>query len=308
MASTGGRRVNAVWVITDTRYLGQRMPSALIDRLTANRQLPVEVLCADCEISEVGVDSGRHPTAGDLVVPRTRHSFALSLLRRAEIDGAATCNSYAAVAAVRDKPHAALMLAGQGLPTPRTFLATDPAALATLSDEAWPLLLKPALGDNAHGIVRVDGPSDLDAVDWPDGLVLAQQYVDVTGVDLKLYGAGDHVWAVRRLSPLADGWDDPQPIQVTGELRELAIACRETFGLCLYGVDVLPSTSGPLVVDVNDFPNYTGIPDAVDAVAELVTNCATAHGGTRSAAEEARRRVEAATTGRALRLTEHHSG
>ncbi|MCQ0006965.1 hypothetical protein [Actinomadura madurae] len=70
---------------------------------------------------------------------------------------------------------------------------------------------------------------------------------------------------------LAPGpWDEPVPVPVTEELRGFALACRDAFGLELYGVDVLPSPGGPLVVDVNDFPNYTGIAEAPDAVADLV--------------------------------------
>ncbi|MCP9969054.1 hypothetical protein LUX57_30955 [Actinomadura madurae] len=118
----------------------------------------------------------------------------------------------------------------------------------------------------------MDSPRDLERLPWPDGMVLAQHYVDVAGVDVKLYGAGTEVWAARRPSPLlAPGpWDEPVPVPVTEELRGFALACRDAFGLELYGVDVLPSPGGPLVVDVNDFPNYTGIAEAPDAVADLV--------------------------------------
>jgi glutathione synthase/RimK-type ligase-like ATP-grasp enzyme len=57
----------------------------------------------------------------------------------------------------------------------------------------------------------------------------------------------------------------PERIELTPELEELARACGE-----LYGVDVLVSPDGPLVVDVNEFPNYTGVEEAPVAIAELV--------------------------------------
>ncbi|SPT60590.1 ATP-grasp domain-containing protein [Actinomadura madurae] len=272
--------MNRVLVLTDSRYLGQLMPRALVAALRG-RGVPVVAAPVDRLVTEVRADGGavrgvrRGPPAprpGDLVVPRTRDPFALSLLRRAQLDGVRTVNRWEAIQAVRDKPHAALLLARAGVPAPRTFLTDRPASLAGLPAAAWPLLLKPPYGDNGAGIVRVDSPRDLERLPWPDGMVLAQHYVDVAGVDVKLYGAGMEVWAVRRPSPLlAPGpWDEPEPVPVTEELRGLALACRDAFGLELYGVDVLPSPGGPLVVDVNDFPNYTGIAEAPDAVADLV--------------------------------------
>lgn len=272
--------MNRVVVLTDSRYLGQLMPRALVAALRG-RGVPVVSAPADRLVTEVRADgttarsTRRVPRAlrpGDLVVPRTRNPFALSLLFRAQLDGVRTVNRWEAIQAVRDKPHAVLLLAQAGVPTPRTFLTDRPASLADLPAAAWPLLLKPPYGDNGHGIVRVDSPRDLERLPWSDGMVLAQHYVDVAGVDVKLYGAGAEVWAVRRPSPLlAPGRrDEPVPVPVTTELRRLALACRDAFGLELYGVDVLPSPDGPLVVDVNDFPNYTGIAEAPDAVADLV--------------------------------------
>ncbi|MFF9036273.1 RimK family alpha-L-glutamate ligase [Streptomyces sp. NPDC014892] len=275
--------MNRVVILTDARYLAQRMPGALVDALRG-RDAPAVLAPADRLVAEVGADEdpapGRVATRrallalrpGDLVVPRTRNAFALSLLLRAELSGVRTVNRWEAVQAVRDKPYTVQLLARAGVPTPVTFLADRPDSLADLPDTAWPLLLKPPYGDNGLGIVRVDSPGELRRLPWSEGMVLAQHYVDVAGVDVKLYGAGDVVWAVRRPSPLLPSAErsEPVPLPVTDELRTLALACRDASGLELYGVDVLPSPDGPLVVDVNDFPNYTGIAEAPDAVADLV--------------------------------------
>ncbi|MEE1763340.1 ATP-grasp domain-containing protein [Streptomyces sp. SP18BB07] len=275
--------MNRVVILTDARYLAQRMPGALVDALRG-REAPAVLAPADRLVAEVGADEdpapGRVATRrallalqpGDLVVPRTRNAFALSLLLRAQLSGVRTVNRWEAVQAVRDKPYTVQLLARAGVPTPVTFLADRPDSLADLPDTAWPLLLKPPYGDNGLGIVRVDSPGELRRLPWSEGMVLAQHYVDVAGVDVKLYGAGDVVWAVRRPSPLLPPAErgEPVPLPVTDELRTLALACRDASGLELYGVDVLPSPDGPLVVDVNDFPNYTGIAEAPDAVADLV--------------------------------------
>ncbi|MBA2529000.1 MAG: hypothetical protein H0V19_03390 [Euzebyales bacterium] len=259
-----------VWVLTDRRYLGQRMPAALVGALR-DGGVAVRVVSADRLVSEVGRgDPAFAPGGEDLVVARTRSPFALSLLCEAERAGIACVNSWSAVDAVRDKPRTALTLAAAGIPTPRTFLADHPRSLVTVPAACFPLLLKPHLGDNAKGIVMVDRPEGLAGLGWNDGMVLAQQYVDVARVDLKLYGAGDAVWAVRRPSPLAPAGEWCQPVTVTAALGALAHGCRSATGLELYGVDVLPSAEGPLVVDVNDFPNYTGVGEAPADIAALL--------------------------------------
>ena len=79
------------WVLTDTRYLGQRMPAALIDQL-AVRGVRTRVLVADDLVVEAAPTPGiQDPWAelqdGDVVVARTRNRFGLSLLPAAERRG-----------------------------------------------------------------------------------------------------------------------------------------------------------------------------------------------------------------------------
>ncbi len=264
-----------VWILTDERYLGQRMPHALVERLLA-RGIPTRVLAADGLVASSYSAAGEDPWcglgAGDIVVARTRNRFALALLRAAERPGVRVLTPWESIAAVRNKPRATQVLAAHGIPHPPTLLADTPAALKRISCDRFPLLLKPHLGDNALGIVLVRSPDELDDVIWTDGMVLAQEYVDNGAVDLKLYAAGDRVWAVRRSSPLAllPGPDACERVETTPQHVELARSCALAFGLTLLGVDVLETPTGPLVVDVNDFPNYTGIPEAAPVIADLI--------------------------------------
>jgi ribosomal protein S6--L-glutamate ligase len=234
--------------------------------------VPVRVVLADEVITQVGMDPWAELAAGDVVLARTRNSFGLALLRAAERPGVMVVPRWHAVIHVRNKARAAETLAVHDVPMPRTLLGASPAGLKRLSPDEFPLLLKPHLGDNAGGIVLVRHPLELDDLTWPEGLVVAQEYIDSGSVDLKLYGVGDRLWAVRRPSPLGSSGSAalPEPVELTAGLSRLAHACRDAFGLELYGVDVLDSPRGPLVVDVNEFPNYTGVEEAPAAIAELV--------------------------------------
>jgi ribosomal protein S6--L-glutamate ligase len=282
--------MGTVWILTDERYLGQRMPQALGSWLAAE-QVPTRTLVADCLVATIGdpeaVDVWSALQPGDVVVARSRDPFALSLLRTAQHPGVTVLTTWESVAAVRNKARAAQALAAAGVPTPKTLLAASPAALKSVPRRRFPLLLKPHLGDNARGIVLVRSPDELDDVVWTDGMVLAQEHIDVGGIDLKLYAAGDRVWAVRRPSPLfaadANGDAPPEDVEPTPALRALAGACARAFGLMLLGVDVLETAAGPLVVDVNDLPNYTGVPEAAESIGRLATSALGATGRSEAA-------------------------
>ena len=279
--------MESIWILTDERYLRQRMPQALVGWLDAEH-VCARTLVADGIVASVGTAGGGDPWAdlrpGDVVVARTRDRFALALLRAAERRGVTVLTTWESVAAVRNKARAAQTLAAAGIPTPRTLLAATLTALKAVPRERFPLLLKPHLGDNAQGILLVRTPDELDDLVWTDGMVLAQEYVDAGAVDLKLYVAGERVWAVRRPSPLGmvstDGAGSCEPVEPSRELVDLARACARAFGLTLLGVDVLETPDGPLVVDVNDFPNYTGVDEAPESIGRLVAGAL----GVRSAA------------------------
>jgi ribosomal protein S6--L-glutamate ligase len=62
---------------------------------------------------------------------------------------------------------------------------------------------------------------------------------------------------------------------VTPAERALAVRCRRLFGLDLYGIDCIRTPEGPVVIEVNEFPNYTGVPEASDRLADHVLARAT---------------------------------
>jgi ribosomal protein S6--L-glutamate ligase len=207
---------------------------------------------------------------GDLVIARSRHPFALALLKEAESLGAETFGTWAAVQRVRNKVRCVLLLRERGLPVPETFLAGRPADLMRLEPALFPLILKPFQGDNSRGIKLVRTHEELASVEWREAIVLAQRYVEAGGVDVKVYVAGENLWAVRRPSPLTNGDGRPVRVPVDDRLEEIARECTAAFDLPLLGIDLVEGPDGPLIVDVNEFPNYTGVEEAPDAIGRLL--------------------------------------
>jgi ribosomal protein S6--L-glutamate ligase len=63
-------------------------------------------------------------------------------------------------------------------------------------------------------------------------------------------------------------------IPVSREMLKLARRVGQVFGLDLYGVDVLETSQGLMLVDINDFPSFYGVPRKVASVAEYILHAA----------------------------------
>jgi ribosomal protein S6--L-glutamate ligase len=276
MFATPHARPPRLAVIGDRRYLTQTMPGALIDALH-RRGVPTEVVCADecrfdptsgvVETPEQAIHLGRY----DGVVARTRHGLGLVMLAYAEAQGLPVINSYAATERIRNKAEMAVRLSRAGLQAAFTVLAPDVASLRSIAGERFPLILKPIFGDNSRGLVLVREPAELMEIDWREDVVLVQSYLPNDGYDLKLYVCGDHVFAVRKPSPFND---DPVAaayrIHADAAMVDVARRCGTAFGLDIYGVDTIETQQGLVVIEVNEFPNFSGLHEAPERLAEYV--------------------------------------
>lgn len=275
-------------MVAERRYLAQPQPAGLVSALQ-RRDVAVRIVEADQRAVRVGDDADRLESA-ELVVVRGRSTATLALAASAEAAGVPTLNARAATEKVRNKAELAVALAQADIPCPSTYLG-DPGQLAAAIRAAdYPVVLKPVFGDNSRGLRRVGGAGALRRVHWPEAVALAQRYVPSDGIDLKLYAIGDRVFAVRKPSPwLPDGGAASSraamPVAVTPALRELALRCGRLFGLELFGVDCVEGPDGPLVIEVNEFPNYTGVPNADELLADHVLMCLARRGADVTAQE-----------------------
>jgi ribosomal protein S6--L-glutamate ligase len=211
----------------------------------------------------------------DLYLLKSQTQLALSLAAILHAKGARLVNRYPACAAVRDKVVAAGRLSAAGVPAPSTWVTHDLALVEALL-ERGPLVVKPQNGLHGAGVHVLRRPADLAALPPPVGPQLVQDYVEGSGSDLKLYVVGSHVLGVRK--PFSrDSYSEPgEPCEVPEAARDVALRCGRAFGLGLYGLDVIESANGPVVVDVNYFPGYRGIPGADALVADYVERLAAA--------------------------------
>jgi ribosomal protein S6--L-glutamate ligase len=263
-------------LLAEGRYLAQRQPSGLVGEL---RRRGCAVSVIDPGSRAIKLTDPSWLTGIDVCVARGRSDALMSRLLAAERHGRPTINRASAVAAVVDKAGMAVALASAGIPTPPTTLGSPAQLAADLASGLYPVIVKPIRGDNCRGLAVCESADAVGRLTPADAPLLCQPFLDSDGTDLKLYAVGERVWAVRKPSPLSRdasprttdaGLIKATPVELTDELRDLALRCGELFGLELFGVDCLVTPTGPVVIEVNDFPNYTGVGDADAALADHV--------------------------------------
>ena len=269
-----GKPAVTVGVVVERRYLEQAQPAGLVGAL-CERGVAVRVVDADDRAVRVGAESWLAEVA--LVVVRGRSTATLTAAACAEAAGLRTVNSRTATERVRNKAEMAIALADAGIPAPATLVGSPAALAAELAEDEYPVVVKPVFGDNGRGLRLVAGRRELRGLRWPEPVALAQRFIASDGRDLKLYVIGTRVFAVRKPSSFRPGPEHAAgarggavPVPVTLALRELALRCGRVFGLELFGVDCIEGPGGPWVIEVNEFPNYTGVARADERLAEHV--------------------------------------
>jgi ribosomal protein S6--L-glutamate ligase len=218
----------------------------------------------------------------DAVVNRGRDLAGLGLLAAASALGVLAINHPSAIELVRHKIAMQAVLRDHAVPLPRTWFAANTEVFQNIPAACFPLVVKPFDGDGARGLALLSQPSDIDLLPPAPGrrsLYLAQELLHTDGTDLKLYGVGSQVWAVRKPSPVRfvgpgpaqiSNTDGAEVVPIDRELRDIALTCGRACGLELWGVDVALTPSGPRVIEVNDFPTYSAVPDVGEAIARHV--------------------------------------
>lgn len=205
----------------------------------------------------------------DLYVLKSHTELALSYASALHAQGTPIFNEYGACLLAQDKVSASRRMRQAGVPTPDTWLIGHPTqAKGLLAD--GPLIIKPHRGHRGMGVHKVTTQDELSMVPASPVPLIAQRYVPGPGEDLKVYVAGPHVWAVRKEFDDTSFTRPGRPVEVSDEVRDIALRVRDAFGLELFGCDVIESPKGPKVVDVNYFPGYKGCQDPATRIAESI--------------------------------------
>ena len=220
-----------------------------------------------------------HPRA-DLYLLKSHAPQALDVAHYLEQQGALVVNSWASSVACQDRVIMAQRMHEANLPWPRTrnfptlqTLLSDPDMLASLP---FPLIIKSSYSHRGDLVDKVHSVEQLRSLagNWDQEPVVLQEFVAGDGWDIKLWVIDQQIFAARRRTPLeanASKEDFPiPPHELSADWAYIALEIGRVFDLRLYGVDLLLTAQGPMIVDVNSFPGFRGVPGAVQALVALV--------------------------------------
>jgi ribosomal protein S6--L-glutamate ligase len=212
----------------------------------------------------------------DLYLLKSDTELSLSIAGILHSHGARLLNPYPSCVVIRDKIVASNILRTAGVPVPPSWVTQDLNLLLPIV-EKWPLIIKPYRGFHGRDIRIIFTAKDLANLTSLNEPVLVQKYVEGNGEDLKVYVIGEDVFATRKpFHP--DSFKQPgQLCPISAEVRDIALRCGEIFGLGLYGLDIIEGSKGPVVVDVNYFPGYKGVPNASSLLADYIEKYALGH-------------------------------
>ncbi|MBC7714093.1 MAG: 30S ribosomal protein S6--L-glutamate ligase [Rhizobacter sp.] len=215
----------------------------------------------------------------DAIIPRIGASitfYGTAVIRQFEMMGVFSLNESVAIARARDKLRSLQLLSRKGLGLPVTGFAHSTKMTQELIKLVGgaPLVVKLLEGTQGKGVVLAEtdaaAESVIDAFREMDANILVQEFIkEARGSDIRCFVVGDQVVASMMRTAKAGEFRSnlhrggtAKIIQITAEERQAALDATKALGLNLAGVDMLRSSRGPLIMEVNSSPGLNGIETA----------------------------------------------
>ncbi len=233
---------------------------------------------------------GKALSGFDAVIPRIGTSstfYGTAVLRQFELMGARSPNPSDAVLRARDKLRCHQLLAGEGIDLPTTVFGDNPDDTRDLLGMLGPAphVIKLNEGTQGSGVILAEhNASSRSVIEAFRGLYanfLVQEYIaEAKGADLRCFVVGDEVIAAMRREAAPGDFRSnlhrggkAQSVTLTDAERDTAVRAAKAVGLGVAGVDILQSTRGPLVLEVNASPGLEGIEAAsgVDVASAIIS-------------------------------------
>lgn len=212
----------------------------------------------------------------DAVIPRIGSSitfYGTAVLRQFEMMGVYPLNESVAISRSRDKLRSAQLMARRGVGMPITGFAHSPDDTEDLLDLVGgaPCVIKLIEGTQGIGVVlaetRKAAESVIEAFRGLNAHILVQEFIEEAGgADIRCLVVGDKVVAAMKRQGKEGEFRSNLHRGGSAELTRLSPAERATavkaakiMGLGVAGVDLLRSSRGPLVMEVNSSPGLEGI-------------------------------------------------
>jgi ribosomal protein S6--L-glutamate ligase len=225
---------------------------------------------------------GKPLSAYDGVIPRIGASitfYGTSLVRQFEQMNVFTANSAIGISNSRDKLRSTQMLSRFDIGIPATEFVRDRNDVLPAIERAGgaPVVIKLLEGTQGVGVILADSikvaQAIIETLQSTKQNVLIQKFVaESRGKDIRALVVGDQVvGAMRRVAQGGEFRSNVhrggrvESVQLDPVYQETAVRAAQILGLRVAGVDMLESSSGPSIMEVNSSPGLEGIEAATRA-------------------------------------------
>lgn len=212
----------------------------------------------------------------DAIIPRIASymtKYGTTIVRQLEMQGEYVLSKSIAITRARNKLRSMQLLAKYNIDIPKTVVSRNTTDIDELLDQLgeMPVIIKLASGTHGNGVVLAEtkkaAKSTLQAfyLTNDDGVnILLQEFVkESAGTDIRAFVVGNKVVASMQRQSLDDDFRSNlhkgglgTPIKLTPEEEKVAVKAAKVMGLSVAGVDIMRSSRGPLVLEVNASPGF----------------------------------------------------
>jgi ribosomal protein S6--L-glutamate ligase len=225
----------------------------------------------------------------DAIIPRIRPSitfYGCALTRQFEALKVFCLNSSTAITQSRDKLFSLQLLLNHGIEIPTTGFANSPLDTDDLIKMVGgpPLIVKLLEGTQGKGVVIAEtkkaAESVINAFKSLNANILVQEFIkEANGKDIRCFVIDGKVVAAIQREALPGEFranihlgGTASVIKPTAEEKKIAIKAAKAMDLSVAGVDIIRSSKGPLLLEVNSSPGLEGIENATnkDIAGEMI--------------------------------------
>ena len=243
----------------------------------------------DAKTPEIHYRGGKILNQFDAIIPRIRPSitfYGCALTRQFEALKVFVLNSATAITQSRDKLYSLQLLLNSGIDIPTTGFANSPLDTDNLIKMVGgsPLIVKLLEGTQGKGVVLAEtkkaAESVINAFKSLNANILVQEFIkEANGKDIRCFVIDGKVVAAIQREAMPGEFranihlgGTASVIKVTSEEKKIAIKAAKAMDLKVAGVDIIRSSKGPLLLEVNSSPGLEGIEGATnkDVAGEMI--------------------------------------
>lgn len=225
----------------------------------------------------------------DAIIPRigakvTRHGA--SIVKQFELNGVFSTARALGIIRARNKVRTLQIMSHRQIPIPETLFSINPDNIEEQIKilGGTPVVIKLQEGTHGLGVILAEtkksAKSIIDTFYKMDTSILLQKFIsEANGEDIRIFVVGDRVIAsMKRTSPVEEFRSnvhrgaEATSVKISEKEKHIALEAAKNLGLGVAGVDLIRSSKGPLLLEVNASPGLHGIETAtgINVAREIV--------------------------------------